>query len=82
MSSQSLIDRSQLRELNETAQKIAASAAMGDWKKATEEWSTLEDAVEEKTSGVNFYNIQDWGKVESTYKNEDMTAIGKNVFKL
>lgn len=57
----SLVDRTQLFQLNDTAKKVADLAASGKWKESTSEWSALEDLVEKSTAGVNFYNIQQWG---------------------
>ncbi|XP_076453071.1 retinoid-inducible serine carboxypeptidase-like isoform X2 [Babylonia areolata] len=62
----SLIDRTQLIALNETAKRIAALIKDGQWAKATDEWSLLEDEVENNTDGVNFYNIQKWGSSEQS----------------
>ncbi|KAK7111493.1 hypothetical protein V1264_011115 [Littorina saxatilis] len=62
----SLIDRTQLAQLNKTANKIAELAASGKWVNATAEWSALEDEVEASTAGVNFYNIQQWGGSENS----------------
>lgn len=60
----SLIDRTQLAKLDETAKQIAKSAASGQWKQATSQWSALEDEIESCTDGVNFYNIEKWGASE------------------
>ncbi|KAK7507841.1 hypothetical protein BaRGS_00000806, partial [Batillaria attramentaria] len=57
----SLVDRTQLAQLNDTAKKVADLADAGKWKESTAEWGVLEDLVESTTSGVNFYNIQQWG---------------------
>lgn len=71
---QSLIDRTQLSQLNTSANKIAAFIASGDWTAATLQWSALEDLVEEVTAGVNFYNIQQWNNGQ--LKNPYITAWG------
>lgn len=62
----SLIDRTQLSSLDVTAKLIDTLTQHGQWDKATNEWQTLEDQVENYTDGVNFYNIQLWGQSEAS----------------
>ena len=78
-----MIDRSQLKKLNETANSIAKSAASGQWVKATDEWSAMEDQVESSTDGVNFYNIQIWGGSEKRsllFARKNLTSFGEYTF--
>ena len=78
---QSLIDRSQLIKLNETANSIASATESGQWPEATDLWSKLEDDVEESTAGVNFYNIQKWGSSEQNKFKSELTSFGRHIYR-
>lgn len=77
---QSLVDRSQLGKVQESAQMAAKLAAEGKWKDATTQWLVTEDVVEEVTSGVNFYNIQQWSGSQMSEANARLTWLGNPLF--
>ncbi|KAL2101497.1 hypothetical protein ACEWY4_003258 [Coilia grayii] len=55
--STSLLDDAGLMEVGSAAEAIKRAVTDGDFVKATELWSVLENVVEQNTNGVNFYNI-------------------------
>ncbi|KAL3878075.1 hypothetical protein ACJMK2_035707 [Sinanodonta woodiana] len=66
----SLIDLSGYLAVNSSLQKVAQAIQMGDWTQATEAWGSAQDVVEQKSNGVNFYNILQWGGSEPTIRGE------------
>ncbi|XP_041941959.1 retinoid-inducible serine carboxypeptidase [Alosa sapidissima] len=55
--STSLLDDAGLTEVGNAAEAVKRAVTDGEWVKATELWSILENIVEQNTNGVNFYNI-------------------------
>ncbi|KAL8618784.1 hypothetical protein ACOMHN_000212 [Nucella lapillus] len=78
----SLIDRSQLTELDTTAKIIATLIEEGQWSEATAQWSVLENQVEQCTDGVNFYNIQKWNSSEQARAAKLATPLERAMWRL
>ncbi|XP_038068663.1 retinoid-inducible serine carboxypeptidase-like [Patiria miniata] len=53
----SLLDNKGLQAVNTAAKAVEDAVNQGKFAEATEKWNTCEDVVEDKTDGVNFYNI-------------------------
>lgn len=60
----SLIDQSGFKAINDSVKKIEASIKEDLWKQATVQWGSTQTVVALETNGVNFYNILKWGQEE------------------
>ena len=62
--SQSLVDQSGLKAVNDSAMTVVKCIQEGRWSDATEAWGQTQEVIENATNGVNFYNILKWGGTE------------------
>ncbi|XP_005108526.1 retinoid-inducible serine carboxypeptidase-like [Aplysia californica] len=56
----SIVDNAGLEEINKAAQRVEDLVKAGEWREATNAWSSAEVTVGAVSSNVNFYNIMDW----------------------